>query len=310
VLFFAAAEAAVQAGFRPCRRCEPQEKIPARVRLVGDVCRYIENNYSEPLKLSLLSDRFKVSATQLMRAFKQALGVTPAQYANACRLRSVKHRLREGSDVTSAVYEAGFGSSSRLYERTSAEFGMTPSTYGKGGRGMRVTYATSSCPLGRLLVASTERGLCCVALGDSDQKLIAQLRREYPQAEIVQDKASLTKTVATLVRHLEGSQPHMEFPLDIQATAFQRRVWDELRRIPYGATRSYSDIAKTIDRPGAARAVARACASNPVALVIPCHRVVSSTGSTSGYRWGKQRKVRLLDGEAASSEKGDKSDQG
>jgi len=301
VLFFDEAQAAVQAGFRPCRRCEPEEKIPARVRQVSDICRYIEQNYAEPLKLSALSARFKISATQLQRAFKQALGVTPAQYANACRMRSVKQSLRQGSDVTSAVYEAGFGSSSRLYERTDTEFGMPPSIYGKGGRGMRIAYATANCPLGRLLVASTDRGLCCVALGDSDRKLIPQLRGEYPEAQIVHDKRSLTKIVATLLRYLEGSQPHMDFPLDIQATAFQRRVWDELRRIPYGTTRSYSDIAKTIDQPKAARAVARACATNPVALVIPCHRVVSSSGGDSGYRWGRDRKVRLLETETASS---------
>lgn len=305
VVFFSGAGPAEQAGFRPCRRCKPQEQTTAhakRLELVRDACRYIEENYSERLDLAALSARFNVSTSHLHHVFKRALGISPAQYANACRVNSVKTSLRRGSDVTSAIYEAGFGSSSRLYERTPADFGMTPAVYRKGGRGMRIAYTTASCALGRLLVAATERGLCAVTLGDSDQRLIAALTAEYPDAQIVRDKVALRDTVTRILDHLKGSEPHVEFPLDIRATAFQLRVWDELRRIPYGATRSYSAIAVAIGSPKAARAVARACASNPVALVIPCHRVVSTTGSSSGYRWGKERKRQLLEKERKRSD--------
>ena len=299
VVFFPGPEAALHAGFRPCRRCKPQDKLPERVRMVTDACRYIEENHAEPVSLASLSARLHVSPTQLHRTFKQTLGITPAQYANACRVRSIKKNLRAGSDVTSAIYEAGFGSSSRVYERTASDFGMTPGIYGKGGSGMRIAYTVTNCPLGSLLVAATGRGLCGVAIGSSSRELLAGLKGEYPEAEIVQDEKGLSKTVRTLLDHLRGSEPHIHFPLDIRATAFQRRVWDELRRIPYGKTRSYSEIAAAIGQPKAARAVARACASNPVALVIPCHRVVSSSGQMSGYRWGKDRKQKLLDNEAS-----------
>jgi AraC family transcriptional regulator of adaptative response/methylated-DNA-[protein]-cysteine methyltransferase len=293
VVFFAGAEPAEHAGFRPCRRCKPQEQTGGRsVSLVRDACRYIEENFSERLSLAAMSARFNVSPSQLHRTFKHELGISPAQYANACRMKSVKASLRRGSDVTSAIYEAGFGSGSRLYERTPSDFGMTPAVYGKGGRGMSIAYTTAGCPLGRLLVAATERGLCAVTLGDSDQELATALKTEYSEAEIVRDKDALADAVALLLRHLGGSEPRLDFPLDIRATAFQCRVWDELRRIPYGETKSYSDIAQAIGRPKAARAVGRACASNPVALVIPCHRVGSS-----GYRWGKKRKEQLLEKE-------------
>ncbi len=303
VIFFHGQEPALQAGFRPCRRCRPQEKIPPRVRLVSEVCRYIEQNYSDGLNLSSLLMHFKVSASHLHRAFKRVLGVTPAQYADGCRMRGVKKRLRAGSDVTSAIYDAGLGSSSRLYERTRSDFGMTPAVYGSGGRGMRIAYTTAESPLGRLLVAATSRGLCAVTLGNSDRTLVAELKREYSEALIVEENDSLNAAVALILDHLNGSQPNIDLPLDIRATAFQRRVWDELRRIPYGRTKSYSEVAQAIDQPKAARAVARACASNPVALVIPCHRVVSATGASNGYRWGKTRKQKLLEAEKHESGK-------
>jgi AraC family transcriptional regulator of adaptative response/methylated-DNA-[protein]-cysteine methyltransferase len=300
VVFFPGAGAAELAGFRACRRCRPEERTSGQSRLVGlvrDACRFIEQNYAEGVDLLALSARFNVSASHLQRMFKRTLGVSPAQYANACRMNSVKTILRNGSDVTSAIYEAGFGSSSRLYERTPSEFGMTPAVYGRGGKGMRIRYTTANCALGRLLVAATDRGLCAVTLGNSDQELTAALKAEYVDAEILRDKTALTDAVHRLIEHLNGSEPHLDFPLDIRATAFQRRVWDELRRIPYGATRSYSEIAKGIGRPKAARAVARACGTNPVALVIPCHRVVARNGNLSGYRWGNERKHRLLEKE-------------
>ena len=297
VVFFSAASEAEQAGFRACRRCRPKDLVSRPSSLISGVCRYIETNYSEKLNLAALGERFGVSSSHLQRVFKDALGISPSQYANACRVKSVKSSLRRGSDVTSAIYEAGFGSSSRLYERAASDFGRTPAVYGKGGRGMRIAYTTARCPLGRLLVAATTRGLCAVILGKSNSELVALLKAEYPHAEIARDRKTLNGAVTRLVDHLKGSEPRLEFTLDIRATAFQRRVWDELQRTPYGSTRSYADIAKAVGRPKAARAVARVCATNPVALVIPCHRVVSGTGGAGGYRWGQDRKERLLERE-------------
>lgn len=294
VQFFERAGAAESAGFRPCRRCKPHDGASQQSKLVQAVCRYIEDNHAEPLTLAGLAIEMNVSPFYLQRVFKRALGVSPRQYADGLRVRSVKKSLRAGIDVTSALYDAGFGSSSRLYERTNGEFGMTPSTYGRGGRGMRIRYTIAGCPLGRLLVAATPRGVCTVSLGNSDAELLAMLRSEYAEADVARDAAALKSVVAKLLRHLNGAEPRVDLPLDIQATAFQRRVWEELRAIPYGATRSYAEIANAIGRPRAARAVARACATNPVALVIPCHRVVTQTGDTGGYRWGEERKRALL----------------
>ncbi len=294
VVFFTARIAAEQAGFRPCRRCKPQNRMSFSTNLVHQACKYIEENHTEALRLADLSRHLKVSTSHLHRLFKHVLGISPAQFAEACRMKTVKQRLQEGTDVTTAIYEAGFGSSSRLYERVPSNLGMTPAIYRKGGLGMRISYTTAACPLGRLLIAATPRGLCAVSLGNSDRELVVALQREYPNAEIIQDKQPLNSAIETVLEHLDGKEPRLDFPLDIRATAFQCRVWEELRRIPYGQTQSYSEIARTIGRPTAARAVARACATNPVALVIPCHRVVAGSGKLSGYRWGKDRKQALL----------------
>jgi AraC family transcriptional regulator, regulatory protein of adaptative response / methylated-DNA-[protein]-cysteine methyltransferase len=294
VIFFPARNEAEQAGFRPCHRCKPQESIRASTNLIQRACTYIQDNHTEPLKLADLSRHLQISPSHLQRLFKRALGISPAQYAEACRMRTVKANLQSGKDVTTAIYESGFGSSSRLYERAQTSLGMTPATYGKGGQGIRIGYAIAACPLGRLLIAATPRGLCAVILGNSDRELKAALEREYPKADLYEDHQTLNKTINEVLKYLEGHQPRLDFPLDIRATAFQCRVWEELRRIPYGTTRSYSDIAKMLGRPKAVRAVARACATNPVALVIPCHRVVARTGDLTGYRWGKERKAALL----------------
>jgi AraC family transcriptional regulator of adaptative response/methylated-DNA-[protein]-cysteine methyltransferase len=294
VIFFPAGAAAEKAGFRPCRRCRPQDAINSNSKLVRQVCAYIEENHAEPLTLANLSRHMNVSSSHLQRSFKRALGVSPAQYAHACRMKTMKKHLHGGKNVTTAMYESGFGSSSRLYERAQSNMGMTPGTYRKGGQGMRIAYATASCPLGRLLVAGTTRGLCAVTLGNSDRELQAALQAEYPKADIFQDHQMLKDSIEAVLRYLDGKEPRLDFPLDVRATAFQMRVWEELCRIPYGSTRSYSDIAKLLGRPKGARAVARACATNPVALVIPCHRVVGRTGQLTGYRWGKERKAALL----------------
>jgi AraC family transcriptional regulator of adaptative response/methylated-DNA-[protein]-cysteine methyltransferase len=299
VVFFPGCEPAEQAGFRACHRCHPRKEVRPQSELVREVCRYIEANSIEAVHLSTLSSQFRVSPSHLQRLFKAALGVSPAQYARAYRIRAVKRALRGGSDVTSAIYEAGFGSSSRLYEISDSSLGMTPAAYGKGAGHIRIRYTTASCSLGRILVAATDRGICSIALADSDRQLLASLHQEYPEARITRDNIGLGETLAHLLAHLNGLEPRPDFPLDIRATAFQQRVWAELRRIPYGATRSYSDIARAMGKPNAARAVARACATNPAALVIPCHRVIGKSGDAAGYRWGKARKLKLLANEKA-----------
>jgi AraC family transcriptional regulator of adaptative response/methylated-DNA-[protein]-cysteine methyltransferase len=299
VVFFPLPEAAERAGFRPCRRCQPRDAPAANpaVELVRRVCRALETNLEEPHTLAALGAHAGVSPGHLQRTFKRLLGITPRQYADACRLDRLKVRLRQGENVTHALYEAGYGSSSRLYEKAGALLGMTPGTYRRGGKGMKIRYALVNSPLGRLLVAGTLRGICAVCLGDSDARLQAALSAEYPEAEIRQDAVGLARWLKVILNYLEGDTSRLDLPMDVAATAFQRRVWEELRRIPYGSTRSYKQVARAIGRPTAVRAVARACATNPVSLVIPCHRVVREDGSLGGYRWGLERKKALLERE-------------
>jgi AraC family transcriptional regulator of adaptative response/methylated-DNA-[protein]-cysteine methyltransferase len=242
-----------------------------------------------------------MSPHQLERAFRSVMGITPRQYADAQRMRRLKSQLRKGDDVTTALYDAGFGSSSRLYERAPSQLGMTPATYRQGGAGMRLNFTIVDSPLGRLLVGATDRGISAVYLGESDARLEAELHKEYPRAEIRRDRNGLDAWVSKILEHLRGRQPNLDLPTDVQATAFQRRVWEELRRIPYGTTRTYSQVAKAIGQPAAVRAVARACATNPVSVVVPCHRVVRADGNLAGYRWGVGRKTALLDYESANA---------
>jgi AraC family transcriptional regulator of adaptative response/methylated-DNA-[protein]-cysteine methyltransferase len=251
-----------------------------------------------------------MSPHQLQRAFRRVVGITPRQYADTQRMRRLKSRLKKGDNVTTALYDAGYGSASRLYERAPVHLGMTPATYGRGGAGMRIRYAIVNSPLGRLLVGATDRGISAVYLGESETGLRAALRNEYPNAELLYDSAGsahsaagLGRWVARILAHLQGQEPHLDLPTDVQATAFQRRVWEELRRIPYGATKTYSEVARAIGRPAAVRAVARACATNPVSVVVPCHRVVREGGGLAGYRWGIDRKRALLEKEAAAPKK-------
>ena len=301
VVFFPSVHAAEEARFRPCRRCRPREgaRFDGQVELMQRICDFIDANLDEPLTLAALSAQANMSPYHLHRTFKRIMGMTPYRYVRAGRVSTLKAQLREGRQVTTALYEAGYGSSSRLYERASAGLGMTPATYRRGGRGMRIGYAIVSCPLGRLLVAATDRGVSAVSLGDSDAALEAALRAEYAAADIRRDDGGLSEWTNVLLRYLDGDLPHVDLPLDVQATAFQRRVWDQLRAIPYGSVRSYRDIGRALGRPTAARAVGRACATNPVALVIPCHRAVGEGGSLVGYRWGLERKRLLLERERA-----------
>ena len=302
VVFFTNPLAAEQAGFRACRRCRPEQgAAPGRQReLVERVCRLIEANLEAPLTLARLGREVGASPHHLQRIFKRLVGVSPRQYADAQRLQRFKSRVRQ-SDVTSALYEAGYGSSSRLYERAPSRLGMTPATYRRGGENTMIDYTMVSSPLGRLLVARTPRGLCAVSLADSDSSLVRGLRREFPRAELRRDRNGLAGWVRAIVRHLEGRQPQLELPLDVRGTAFQLRVWEELRRIPYGETRTYGEVARAVGKPGAARAVGSACGRNPVPLVIPCHRVVRGGGALGGYGLGIARKRKLLEQERRSA---------
>ena len=288
VTFFPIPEAAEREGYRACRRCKPTEANggdPA-IELVREACRAIDAG-RKPAD----------DAHRLARAFKRVLGITPQQYRDARRVARFKHELKRRPHVSPAVYEAGYGSSSRVYERANAQLGMTPATYARGGAGTEIAFAVAPCSLGRLLVAATPRGVCRVSLGDTTAALEADLAAEFPAAHIFKDQLTLEHAVTAILGYLDGSEPHLALPLDIRATAFQRRVWQELQRIPYGETRSYADVARGIGRPTAIRAVARACGTNPAAMVIPCHRVVRESGDLGGYRWGLDRKKALLERE-------------
>ncbi len=297
VVFFTHPEEAERRGFRPCRRCHPRERRTGLPEWIERVCRYIEEHRDERVTLAVLSAEARLSPHHLQRSFRRYLGITPRQYAEARRLDSLKGSLRNGHSVTRALYDAGYGSSSRLYERSNTRLGMTPATYRRGGQDMNISYTITDCSLGRLLVAATDRGICALSMGDSDARLEAFLHSEYPNAEIQRDRNGLDRWVSAIARHLAGRQSQLDLPVDVQATAFQWKVWEALRAIPYGNTQSYSEVARTLGRPTATRAVARACATNPVAVVIPCHRVVREDGGLGGYRWGLERKQALLERE-------------
>jgi AraC family transcriptional regulator of adaptative response/methylated-DNA-[protein]-cysteine methyltransferase len=300
VSFFALPAAAESAGFRPCLRCRPDDVRPTdpQVEMVQQVCRMIEANDGAPITLEVLSDKVGVSSFHLQRTFKNIIGMSPSEYAQTRRMNHFKQSVQAGEKITNAIYDAGFGSSSRLYELASSQLGMTPATYGKGGRGAVIRYAIGDSPLGRLLVAATERGVCSVRLGDSDDALTTELRQEFNAAEILLDESSLRSALAAVVDHLNDKTPRIDLPLDIRATAFQRQVWEQLQKIPVGETYSYTQVARDIGQEKAVRAVARACATNPVALVIPCHRVIREDKGLGGYRWGLDRKKKLLEREA------------
>ena len=300
VVFYDSSQAAGQAGYRPCKRCRPDQELNPGLAKVQRACRYIESHLEEALTLEKLGAQVGMNPHHLQRAFKKALGVSPRQYADACRLRAFKGRLKEGADVTGALYAAGYGSSSRLYERSARQLGMTPATLGKGGQGASIGYAVVKSDLGHVLVAATERGICQVMLGDGEAELQAALCDAYPRAQIQKDSGALGQWVRAILEFIEGERVALDLPLDVQATAFQRRVWLELQKIPYGQTRSYAQIARAIGQPQAVRAVAGACARNPVALLTPCHRVVRSDGDAGGYRWGPARKRALLQRERGS----------
>ncbi len=261
------------------------------------MCKEIENNPDKTPSLKNLAEIAGLSPAHLQRTFRKVMGITPRQYADALRVTRFKSELRKGSDVTTALHEVSYGSASRLYEKSDAQLGMTPATYRKGGQGMNISYTIAKSSMGRVLVAGTERGISAVYLGDNDAELSAALREEYPQAEIQPIAPGKSKWVRAIIAHLDKSNAPLDLPTDVMGTAFQRRVWQALREIPLGATRTYADVARAIGQPTAIRAVGHACATNPASIVVPCHRVIRTDGTLGGYRWGLHRKKSLLEKE-------------
>lgn len=319
VVFFDRGDEARAAGFRACRRCRPDERAGEDpwIDKIRRACAYLAGVDGHP-SLATLAGRVGGSPYHLQRNFKRLVGVTPRAYAEACRLDKVKRGLQAGGDVTTAMVNAGYGSSGRFYERAVPKLGMSPSAYRRGGAGATINYSIVASPLGRLLVAATPRGVCAVKLGDSDAMLRTELAREFNAATILEDDGSLTKWTGAILARLDGQSTKGQsagqrgprgadcarwgdLPLDIQATAFQWQVWQALMAIPFGETRTYGEVAAAIGQPKAVRAVARACATNPVALAIPCHRVVPASGGEGGYRWGAHRKRALLKHERSLS---------
>jgi AraC family transcriptional regulator, regulatory protein of adaptative response / methylated-DNA-[protein]-cysteine methyltransferase len=270
---------------------------------IEEICRYIETAGDESLKLADLAKRAGLSPFHFQRTFKRVVGVTPKQYVEANRLRRLKSGLKSSRNVTDAVFDAGFASMSGVYERADTRLGMTPTQYRAGGRDVTITYAGVDTAVGRMMIGATDRGLCFVQFGENDETLLRALQAEYPQANIeaMSEPADpeFTKWIAALTEYLSGGYPHLDLPMDIRATAFQMRVWNYLQSIPYGDVQSYGEVAAAIGKPNAARAVAQACAVNPLAIVIPCHRVIRGTGELGGYRWGLARKRTLIDRERA-----------
>ncbi|MBO0910369.1 MAG: bifunctional DNA-binding transcriptional regulator/O6-methylguanine-DNA methyltransferase Ada [Acidobacteria bacterium] len=300
VTFFSRPQEAERAGFRECLRCRPKSIAGnPRQELVKSICRHIEKHLDEPLTLERLGAEFRQSPFHLQRTFKSVLGITPREYADSCRMRGFRQNLKAGHSVTRAMYDAGYSSSSRLYSRSSSELGMEPARYRRGAPAAPIRYAFADSPLGRMLIAATGKGICSIQFAESDEELEQGLKHEFPFATRRRDDEGLKRLADKVVGRISGAERSSSLPLDIQATAFERRVWSYLQSIEFGDTRSYSAVAKAIRRPSAVRAVARACAANPVPIVIPCHRVVRADGDLGGYRWGVERKKKLLEFEAS-----------
>jgi AraC family transcriptional regulator of adaptative response/methylated-DNA-[protein]-cysteine methyltransferase len=304
VEFFSNLQEAIKAGFRPCRRCHPERTTPAPDPHVGAVAlaaRYLHQHAGERITTSDLAKASGINRLALHRAFHRIFGISPAQYARQQRLKSFDTSIRESTmRVTDAIYTAGFGSSSRLYENSNAQLGMTPREMRNGAEGIAIRYATTDSPLGRMLVAATEKGICTIAFGEEDGEMARALRERFPHAALTQEipkSGWLAEAIAFITAQMSEHPTAASFPLDVRATAFQQRVWKALQQIPRGETRSYSQLAADLGSPSATRAVAGACASNPVAVVVPCHRIVGKDGSLTGYRWGTERKRKLLEAE-------------
>ena len=298
VRFFERPDDAERAGYRECRRCRPKDSVRAAVKQIQAARDYLDQHAGENVTLERLGQVARMSPFHLQRTFKRLIGLSPKAYANARRMERMKSQLRQGQTVSRATYDAGYGSGSRAYDQARTGLGMTPGKYRRGGRGLNITYAVVPAPAGQLLAAATDRGLCAVMLGDDPSELERELRTEYPAAILERNDGALQQYTQQVVARLTGANGSLP-PLDLAGTDFQLQVWDALRRIPLGETRSYRAIAQEIGRPAAARAVARACASNRLAVVIPCHRAIREQGETGGYRWGAERKRQILEQERA-----------
>jgi AraC family transcriptional regulator of adaptative response/methylated-DNA-[protein]-cysteine methyltransferase len=295
VSFFPDAAGALAAGYRACRRCVPLG-VPRESAVVTRVCRYLASHRDHAVTLADLARVAKSSPFTIQRKFTRVLGISPREYQAQLRAADVRRSLAApGGSVTEAIYQAGYSSSSRFYEQAAADLGMSPTRFRDGGANEIVRFATAPCTLGLLLVAATERGVCTVMLGEEVGALELLLRRQFPAAEIFPDATGMAEQVSGILAAMTEHPAAGDLPLDLRATAFQARVWQALRQIPRGETRSYADVARSLGQPKAVRAVARACASNPVAIAIPCHRVIGSNGALTGYRWGIERKKTLLE---------------
>lgn len=303
VEFFPSPGGAEMAGYRACRRCAPREPSIAHKHLdaVQRACRLIEGS-EQPPTLADLASFVGISATHFHRIFKELLGLTPKEYVEADRIRRLQHLLKEGPSVLDAIYESGYGSSSRVYERSDANLGMSPGKFRSGGAGIRIDFAVTRSALGWLIVGATEKGVCSIEFGDDPDELTSCLVERFPKAHFSEDPTGLGTVLKAVSDFTEAPEGGLRLPLDIRGTAFQRRVWKALQRIPVGQTSSYAEIARAIGKPKAVRAVAQACAANELALAVPCHRVIRSDGGLGGYRWGTERKRRLLEKEADSVE--------
>jgi AraC family transcriptional regulator, regulatory protein of adaptative response / methylated-DNA-[protein]-cysteine methyltransferase len=295
VVFFPGSVEAERSGFRPCHRCLPRQAgHPPRARLVEQVSNFVEANLKKKLTLNILSNQVGLSPYHFQRTFKKVLGISPHQYVVARRLARMKHSLRKGESVNDSLYNAGFSSRSRVYENVAGGFGINPGEFRRGGEGLRIQYGIIGSPLGRLLVAVTERGVCAVCIGDSDAFVEQSLAEDFPAAVLYRNDDGLREWTKPFEKYFDGELTSLELPVHVKATAFQSKVWKAIQAIPAGKTVTYSQLAYQLGEPKASRAVARACATNPVALVIPCHRVIGKDGGLHGYRWGKSRKQALL----------------
>ncbi len=294
VVFFADPDEGERSGFRPCLRCRPREAASPRADLVDRICKYIDANFDKRITLTGLSAHVGISPYHLQRTFKRVLGISPRQYTEALRLERMKLSLRNGETVNNAIYDAGFSSRSRLYEKAHTQLGVSPGTLRRGGEGLQIDYTIVDSPLGRLLIGATERGICAVCMGGSDSAVEAALMEDYSAAALHRNDNGMKNWAASFMKYFSGQRFPPDLPIDVKATAFQWKVWREIQSIPYGGTATYSGIARTLGEPDGSRAVANACASNPVALVVPCHRVIGKDGGLRGYKWGTKRKQALL----------------
>ena len=295
VVFFPGSLEAEQSGFRPCYRCQPRNaRQSPKAKLVNQVCRYIEAHLHTKLSLAVLSHQVGLSPYHLQRTFKKVLGISPREYVKSRRVAEMKRFLRNGETVNNSLYSAGFSSRSRVYENIQGGFGVNPGEFRRGGEGLRIRYGIIDSPIGRVLVAATERGVCGVCIGESDAFVESSLAEDYPSALMHRSDEEMKEWTGAFEKYFDGVSLAVNLPLDVKATAFQSRVWKIIQSIPFGKTTTYGKIAEDLGEPEASRAVARACATNPVALLVPCHRVIGKDGSLRGYRWGFEKKLALL----------------